>query len=369
MPLIIFAKSDGSSEPELWVTGACRANTLDLIARAASVSALDPIVLVTNSAGWGSSLAGLPVRVMGDEPGRTFHFGQRLREVVAQLGCDRFMYIGGGAGALLSADALEEIAQRALAAQRGVLANNLYSADFAAICPSTALDAIDLPATDNDLAWRLAAAGLPAEALPANAATRLDLDTPNDLLIASLHPACGPALRRYVASLPLDRSRVNRIVAELANPHGEFLAYGRISAATWAALEQLPCQTRIFSEERGMRASGRQTRGEVHAWLGSYLEAVGPAEFFRALARSCTAALIDTRVLFAHLGLHPTAADRFYSDLFMPQQVSDPQVRALTIAALSAPVPVLLGGQSLVSGDLLALADIARCSRVRQTAP
>ncbi len=359
LPLIIFVGGSGPSEPERWVAGACRANALDLVARAAAVPAIGPIVLVTAHDDWGDSLAGLPVHLLTDERGQPFHFGRRLREVVAHLRLPRFLYMGGGAGALLTAEAMGEIAQRALAMPRGVLANNLYSADFAAVSPASALDAIELPETDNDLAWRLAAAGLPAEALPASASTRLDLDTPNDLLVAALHPACGPALRHYVNELPVDRERVRRVLAELASPRGQVLAYGRISSATWAALEQLPCQTRIFSEERGMRASGRQARGEVHAWLGSYLQAVGPQAFLGALARSCSAALVDTRVLFAHLGLHPTAADRFYSDLLMPEQVSDPQVRAFTLAALATPVPLMLGGQGLVSGDLLALAEMA----------
>jgi len=360
LPLILFTKGGGASEPERWVGGACRANTLDLVARAASLPEIGPIVLVTAPDDWEVPLSGLPVELVVDEPGLPFHFGRRLRDVVARFGLTRFLYMGGGAGPLLGAQEMGQVARRALAMERGVLANNLYSADWVAVSPASALDAIELPETDNDLAWRLAAAGLPAEGLPPGAATRLDIDTPNDLLIASLHPACGPALRDYVNGLPLDRERVSRILAELANPRGQVLAYGRVSSATWAALERLPCQTRIFSEERGMRASGRQARGQVHAWLGAYLAAVGPAEFFRTLARSCTAALVDTRVLFAHLGLHPSAADRFYSDLLLPGQVSDPHVCALTEAALAAPVPLMLGGQGLVSGDLLALAEVAK---------
>ncbi|HOG48530.1 MAG TPA: hypothetical protein PLJ35_22600 [Anaerolineae bacterium] len=358
LPLIIFAGAGGESEPERWVARACHANTADLVARAAQVPAIGPII-VTAPGAWHGALAGLPAEVELDAPGGAFHFGRRLREVATRHGLARFLYIGGGAGVLLGTAALAELAARALALERGVIANNLYSADFAAVAPAAALDAIALPESDNDLAYRLAAAGLPAAGLPASAATRLDLDTPTDLLVAALHPACGPELRRYVASLPLPAGPAQGIIAELANPRGEVLVYGRVAAAGWAALERLPCQTRLFSEERGMRASGRQARGEVHAWLGSYLQAVGPQAFFQALCRSCTAALLDTRVLFAHLGLCPSAADRFYSDLLMPQRVADPMVRALTEAALAAPVPLMLGGQSLVSGDLLALAEVA----------
>ncbi len=359
LPLVIFVGGSGESEPERWVAAGRRANTLDLVARAAETPALRPIVIVTPAEGWGAELARLPAEIDRDGPGSAFHFGRRLREVAARRGFSRLLYIGGGAGVLLGAPALAELAQRALALERGALTNNLYSTDLAALAPTSVLEAIELPASDNDLAWRLAAAGLPVESLPATAATRFDLDTPNDLAIAALHPACGPTLRRLVAGLPLDLARLRQVLAQMHSAQGEILVYGRVSAATWSRLEQLPCQTRIFSEERGMRASGRLQRGLVHAWLGAFLQQAGPQGFFRSLAGTCTAAVLDSRVLFAHLGLRPTAADRFHSDLLQPARIADPSVRAFTEAAIASPVPIVLGGQGLVSGGLLALAEIA----------
>jgi len=360
LPLIIFVGRVGASDPERWVGLACRANTLDLVARAAQVPDLGPIVIVTPADGWHQELAQLPVEVVADCPGATFHFGHRLRQVITRYGFSRLLYMGGGTGALLATQALADLAAHALALERGVLTNNLYSTDLAAVVPASALDSIELPATDNDLAWRLAAAGLPVESLPATAATRLDLDTPTDLAIAALHPACGPALRCLVASLPLDTMSLRRVLAELHSPQGEVLVYGRVSAATWSRLEALPCQSRVFSEERGMRASGRLARGQVRAWIGAFLQHAGPHLFFQSLAGACTAAILDTRILFAHLGVRPTAPDRFYSDLLQPAAISNPEVRALTEAALAAPVPLLLGGQAVVSGGLLALAEIRR---------
>ncbi len=357
LPLIIFVGPGGASDPERWVSAACRANACDLAARALERPCLRPIVIASPKADWASLPGG--VELLPDPPGEPFHFGRRLRQVAAQFGWERLLYIGGGAGPLLSASDLETLAQRALALGQGVITNNLYSTDLLALAPVAALDRIELPASDNDLAWRLRAAGLPVESLPASAATRLDLDTPHDLAIAARHPACGPALRRLVESLPLDPAPLERVLAELRNPRGEVLVYGRTSAATWARLERLPCQTRIFSEERGMRASGRLARGEVCAWLGALLEQVGAEAFFQSLAGACTAAIMDTRPLWAHLKLWPTASDRFYADLLQPGRINDPTLRALTEAACRAPVPLLLGGQGLVSGDLLALAEIA----------
>ncbi|TFG67383.1 MAG: hypothetical protein E4H24_06320 [Thermomicrobiales bacterium] len=44
----------------------------------------------------------------------------------------------------------------------------------------------------------------------------------------------------------------------------------------------------------------------------------------------------------------PVAEDRFSSDLLLPGQISDPWLRELTVAARAAPIPILLGGHSLV---------------------
>jgi hypothetical protein len=71
------------------------------------------------------------------------------------------------------------------------------------------------------------------------------------------------------------------------------------------------------------------------------------------------AVFLDNRVIFAHRGEWPTAVDRFCSDLRQPAKVTDPFVRALTEAAMAAPVPVIMGGHSLVSGGMYALIEAA----------
>jgi hypothetical protein len=44
----------------------------------------------------------------------------------------------------------------------------------------------------------------------------------------------------------------------------------------------------------------------------------------------------------------PAAEDRFASDLLLPEGIRDPWLRKLTRSAREAPIPVLLGGHSLV---------------------
>jgi hypothetical protein len=138
------------------------------------------------------------------------------------------------------------------------------------------------------------------------------------------------------------------------------LVAGRVSSAMMGYLErETACSTRVFSEERGMRASGRQARGEVRSLLGYFLDAVGLERFFETLATMGQALFLDNRVIFAHRGMWPSAADRFYSDLYQPEKIEDSFVKALTEAAMAAPVPVLMGGHSLVSGGLYVLIEAA----------
>jgi hypothetical protein len=106
-----------------------------------------------------------------------------------------------------------------------------------------------------------------------------------------------------------------------------------------------------------MRASGRQARGEVRSLLSDYLELTGIESFFERLADMADAVFLDSRVILASRGLWPSDADRFYSDLLMSAQIQEPFLRSLTAAAASAPIPVVLGGHSLVSGGLALLLD------------
>ncbi len=359
--LVIMAGSSEGSEVERMVAGARRAITLDVVARALSAGCFNRIVVATNSAPLAEALARRPVHIELDRPGEKFHFGRRLRELVERYDIERLFYMGGGSGALLPAEEMARIAEAVSSADEIAIANNFHSTDFVAFAPARALEAFEPPAFDNNLSWLLAEeAGLRCLELPRNAATQLDVDTPVDLMTLRVHPAVGPHTRRYLDGLELDTTHLERALEFFTDRDAQVLVAGRVSASTWAYLEsETVCQVRLFAEERGMRASGRQARGEVRSLLGFYLEEVGVEGFFDALGELCQAAFLDSRVLWAHLGLWPPAADRFYSDLRRPERISDPWLRRFTEAAISAPIPVVLGGHSLVSGGLYALVEAA----------
>ena len=168
----------------------------------------------------------------------------------------------------------------------------------------------------------------------------------------------GTHARHYVEGLHLDLSRIRRIVALLQDTSAEVFVLGRVSSSAFCHLEtSTACQTRALCEERGMRASGRQARGEVHSLAGYCLDSWGTEGFVQALSQTCDAAIIDSRVLFAHRKLWPSIEDRFNSDLLRHETIVDPFVRELTEAVSRAPIPIVLGGHSLVSGGLYALAE------------
>lgn len=361
LPLLIMTGASEGSEPEKMVSLTRQAVTMDLVERALTVPRLHPIVVATNSSDLARRLAQYPIQIQVDDPAQPFHFGRRLLELIEQYEMERCFYLGGGAGPLLPADDMAAIADRLLAADRLLITNNFYSSDFAAFAPTSILAEQPPPDNDNELAWLLGEdGGLPVYELPRSAATQFDVDTPLDLFTLAMHPAAGAHTRACLESLPLDLSSLEAALPLMLDRQATILVAGRISSATWQYLErETACSTRVFSEERGMRASGRLARGEARSLLGYHLEAVGMRCFFEDLGNLGQAVFLDNRVIFAHQGLWPTAADRFYSDLRQPAQIVDPFVRALTEAAMAAPVPVIMGGHSLVAGGLYALIEAA----------
>ena len=359
--LIIMTGSGEGSEVERMVAQARQAITLDTVDKALTVEAVDRVIVSTNSRSLAEALRDKPVYVELDAPGEEFHFGRRLLTLIDKYEIERLFYMGGGSGPLLSAAQMGHMAENLLSADHLLIANNFYSTDFAAFTPAPILKDAAPPAFDNDLGWLLGETlGLPIRELPRTAATQLDVDTPIDLMTLKLHPAAGRYVRRYLERLDLDISHLEEAIKFFTDREAMVVVAGRVSAATWTYLEsETACQVRLFTEERGMRASGRQARGEVRSLLGFYLDEVGDERFFATLSTLGQAAFIDSRVIFAHRGLWPPAADRFYSDLRQPEKIADPFVRHFTEAAMQAPIPIVLGGHSLVAGGLYALIEAA----------
>ena len=84
---------------------------------------------------------------------------------------------------------------------------------------------------------------------------------------------------------------------------------------------------------------------------------VGVERFFEVLGQLANGVLLDNRVILAARQLWPSAIDRFNSDLYRWGEVEDPFLQGLTRAAAEAPIPVVMGGHSVVGGGLMALTE------------
>ncbi len=241
--------------------------------------------------------------------------------------------------------------------------NNLHSSDWLALSDTTPVRRLPHRLQrDNSLGWVLSEeAGVAVRSLPPSAETRVDIDTPFDLLLLSLYPRLGGHLGDFLKANVAERDRAPLLAAleVLARPGSQVALFGRVASAAWARLEaHTRVWLRVYSEERGMAASGRQDAGRVRSLAAAFLAEVGHTRFFALLAEMAEAAFVDTRLFLAHERLWPSPADRYRADLGDWQGISDPWLRRFTEAAVRAPLPIVLGGHGVVAGGLYALADM-----------
>ena len=365
---VIMVGSAGESPQEQLVLAAQRASTLDLISMLRG-QGVERIVVAAPTTDW---LPGdLDVIRDDDAQDERFHFGQRLAALIVRYGTEPLMYFGGGSAPLVDESVggmIVGLLDRSVNATAPtipshiVLTNNLHSSDWAAISRvEAALPVIRQATRDNSLAWLLQESGeYDVRVLSGvRPATSMDLDTPSDLALIARHPDLMPNLREIVFDPRLKLIPVDELIKAASGEGNTLALIGRVSPLAWQALNKVArCWTRVMAEERGMVASGRVENGEVQSVLSPWLKARGFAGFFADLGNLADAVIFDSRVLMAAEGIHPDAADRFASDLYWLDSIRDPWLRDFTQAAAEAPVPVILGGHSVVAGGLYALAEI-----------
>lgn len=327
-----------------------------------------------------------------------FHFGRWLRKLADDYAGDAVLYLSGASAPLMgAADFAAAVGLLTWGGPR-VVANNSQSPDIIGFYPADLLHQVEPPATDNALG--LALRDLPVERvlLPTSGRASFDLDTPTDLVIyrevlraeaanrgqrgpearsgagrreapetrpgagrravPQARLTAGPQVREALDALDWELPHWPAALRRLQKPFADVAIIGRVGAPLLSHLnDNYTLRVRVFSEERGMKALGRESGGQVRTLMGAYIEDVGAERFFRRLAEMAEVALIDTRPLFAQGGRRVEEADRFASDLGLVEEIRDPWVAEFTAAAREAPLPVVLGGHSLVSGGLRALLD------------
>jgi hypothetical protein len=362
----LFLGPEGPSLAEQWVGGGRWAAACDAVQLVSRLPGLTTTVIASPPPALATDPLPEPVLWDWDDATRPFHFGARLSGLMRAYPADVYLYLGAGSVPLLPLDTLAEAVERVAQAPRPcAITNNLHSSDWLICnCPEVIHAHVARLPTDNALGWvLLREAGIEVRALPATAATRFDIDTPADLLLLQHHPRTAPRLARYLRQRPSANDQWLRAGQRLFTPAAHIALLGRVASAAWAHLEaRTQAWMRVFSEERGMVANGREAAGFARSWLGAHYAAVGPNAFFAQLGALAEAAFFDTRVLWAHHQRRPSAADRYAADLGWADAIQDPFLRAFTEAANAAPLALVCGGHSVVAGGLYALTEIAEAA-------
>jgi hypothetical protein len=295
-------------------------------------------------------------------------FGERLASLVREHAVHGVVVLGTGSVPLLRDADARHLVAAAASSRREALTNNRYSSDVCAVaCAGVLCDLPPLP-SDNALPrWLEERAGYVVSELAGRARLALDLDSPLDLATLALSRSTPAAVRRLAAADGLRVPRLDALRAIAADRRRELLVAGRAGSSTLRWLERsVACRVRFLAEERGLRSACPLAQGADAAvpatrpprsTLGRLLAERGPEALGSILAELCDGAVLDSRVLIAdRLGADearwPIAEDRFASDLGRVEAIGDPWLRALTAAAVAAPVPVLLGGHTTVGPGL-----------------
>jgi hypothetical protein len=304
----------------------------------------------------GLTLAGADdARIVDDAPD-TRTYGRRLRDALAHLRADGLVVLGSGSIPLARPADLAEFVATAAGPAGRALANNRFSADVVAIAGLEPLAGLPDLTADNGLPrWLTEDAGFIVDDLRRRWRLQVDLDSPFDAFLVA--PRRGVAIDSVGIPSAAVRAALAGAVAVARDPHRELVVAGRASADGLAWLERsTPSRTRALIEERGFRTR-RAGQRPVRSTLGLLLDRDGPGALGTILAELGDAALVDSRVLLAHqFGADehgwPGPEDRFASDLLRPDGIADPWLRTITTAAVDAPIPIVLGGHSLVGPGL-----------------
>ncbi len=356
--LIVFLGGMGGAPIENQLADALTESALDLLDAAMATDAFERAVLVTGN---DAVSARVPVGVTVDRDSEPFQFGSRLASLIRAEKIERPVYVGAGGVPLMSGTDLAAIANHLRREQRIVISNNYFSADMVAFTPGSAIEQVDASRSDNYLPRLLhGQAGLESRPLPRSPETQFNIDSPADLAILKVAGGGGPKLAKFVDAFDVDVEPYLRLSRCLVDAQAELLLAGRVGSQVWPYLEsETACRLRVYSEERGMQAAGRDASGQARSLLAFHLREVGCQRFFAELGELADAACIDTRPMLSHLGVAASRADRFWSDLGRPDEIEDAFLKEFTQAANDAPIPVLLGGHSLIAGGLMLLNEAA----------
>ncbi len=356
---IIFEGGHPRTEIDRTLAKLRRAMILDNIEKFKQAEEIDKIIIATNYPDFRDLLLQDPRLIVSFDDSKDFNLGRRMSEIIAEEELEGVFYIGGAAGPLLTVEEINAFARQVKETPAIVMTNNVQSSDMLVFAPADAINRVHvLPEKDNPLGNLLRNTGLEKVLMPHSTGIHFDIDTPTDMLILSLHPHLGPKTKEFLAELPYDISHIVRAKHYMALPYADIMLSGRVGSPVMTRINSMiRCRLRVYSEERGMKYLKREEKELVKSLFARHMELEGMENFFAYIAELVHVLFMDTRIIFAHHKLHLSDNDRFYSDLLMEERVENEFARELIRAIKAAPLTIVPGGHSIVSGGIWVLID------------
>lgn len=322
------------------------ANVLDLIGRFSAMAPEGTVAVYTSYPELARDAAAAGAAVVRT-PVAGFHFGRAVQDAVRRFRPAGVIALGGGACPLCAREDFAFTYRILAGDERVVVVNAPGSADLIGANHPDGLLWAELPPIDNSLPRSLRALGYRRFLIPNAGRLHFDLDTPTDALVLQRLAPPGTHVAEALADLPWAMPTVDGAIGRLAAALPHVALIGRVPSDTLTYLDMtVRWRLHVLSEQRGLKAQGSAPRG--------LLAGIGPERLLAAIERVCDCAFFDTRPLAQAWGA--TQSERFQSDLGRADRIGNPQLRALTRAAAASRVPVVLGGQCLVSGGIWLLA-------------
>ncbi|MDB5083221.1 MAG: hypothetical protein JWN30_107, partial [Bacilli bacterium] len=344
-----------------------QAQVVDLIGRWQQATQ-QPAIVVSDDVDFLSQAKGIGAsaqRTAGE-----FSFLSVLKEVLQSDVIPQFdrdsacIVVGGGALPLASLVELEQLYHTVTDHANRVVVNNFLSPDVIGWNPVHAIDVVQECDMDNQLGAKLRdIAGLAFQLLPARPGYAFDLDVVRDVQIMAYSGLAGQHFMRRWEQDPLLQTGYQTLtdfwhqleaVRTQTGRSPQLLLAGRVGPEIVARLRGL-YRTRVFSEERGMKGLGFEAKGYVRSFVADVWRELGGAWILRSWAGMTDAAVVDTRVLQAALGITAEAEDRLWADVGEWQRVQHPLLRQITQELSESPFPLMTGGHSIVSSGLQVL--------------
>ena len=269
------------------------------------------------------------------------------------------VYFGAGSAPLIQdVDITNLVSALNRAKQNICAANNIYSADYFGVNPGNIISMLDPPPmSDNEIPKRVSEENrTEVVELARSSRSQFNIDVTADLVTLFLTEAKGPRVRSFLQSHSQLFERAVQCqwaaAQHLINKESQVLVYGRTSSRIWKYLEtESASKIRIIGEERGL---GTAPPGyHPYSTLGDLIKSEGAEIFFtRTLPLMCDAAFIDLIPILAYLYPDTTQEDRHAAFLMDESAIGHSGLRTIIHGINSSPIPIAVGGHTLVGSGI-----------------